>query len=727
MTDLGWDGRRLDDAFKARSATATTPTALADEVIRHLDQARPDRTGSRRGWLAAAAGVVVVVGLGAVLAGRPGPPAPPAAGSASPGPPSALNVSPSPGHSAQLTLLDSPIAVGEAVLVRDRGVDDRELVVTGVLAGYSGMSCPLDLRPPNPTRLGCPAAFTWLLDSPEELMTRSSDGVTGHPPTGPSIQPSFDLVELPQGARDDSRFTLVGHFDDRRAALCEPDERERCQATFVVDRVAAVDGVEQPVSTTLRTDRSDTFTPSTVRDLVEDVDRLVLGVAPRAVIASRQVVEIDRVIPLEPVLADDEFVPYIGNPATLVWLVTAIDPGRDHPIARTFALFDGSNWFAEVTSEGARMLERRASPVPSDGPLPPAPTDDPAAFDNAPTSVLGIKVRSIDTVMRDRKASMDDLGRDELAVRGWYVASNPAATCEPSAPIHPPTPPCDSGRHWLLDLPEQLATATGQVRTNPEHWPPVLNPLVPIDVPFDVAATWDGPNPIPRPVVVLGHFLDHRVDTYAGSVYFVVDALVWTRDRSVGTLDTLTRLTSSAAEDPASVLARVGDASSRDAVATWTTVVDAAAFSSMEPELAVDAPEFTSGPPVWIVRRLIRDAMDGRDRLAIEWAYTTDGGARVWRTETPDSPTDLATSIDVGPFGDHTRSVKVYDYGQWIVSVRRASAADNLNWQPTNPKRDGIVEVARGADGSRGRNSLERRRLRSGLAGSGEGRVESRR
>ncbi len=332
MTDPGWDDDRLAAAFQSRSAHAAPPGDLAQEAIRRLDRVRPStRTGSRRGWLAAAAGIVMVVGVGAVLAGRPGPPSPPAAGSASPGATRSTAASTAPLGAA----LGDPIDVAAAVAIRDAGVDDRELVVTGVLAGYGGMSCPVDLRPHNPARLGCPAAFRWLLDKPEELLVVSGDGVAGHPPTGPSIQPSFDLVEIPQGARDDSRFTLVGHFDDRRAALCEPDERERCQATFVVDRIAAVDGTPLPVTTRQSTDRWDEFTQATVtlhpRDLVEDVDRLVLGVVPQATIASRQVVTIDRVIGIEPVLADDEFVPYIGNPATLVWLVTAIDPRDGAP------------------------------------------------------------------------------------------------------------------------------------------------------------------------------------------------------------------------------------------------------------------------------------------------------------------------------------------------------------------------------------------------------------
>jgi hypothetical protein len=42
--------------------------------------------------------------------------------------------------------------------------------------------------------------------------------------------------------------------------------------------------------------------------------------------------------------------------------------------------------------------------------------------------------------------------------------------------------------------------------------------------------------------------------------------------------------------------------------------------------------------------------------------------------------------------------VQVYDYDDLIDSVRPATAADHLAWQRINPGRDGIVQIARGAN-----------------------------
>lgn len=704
-----WDDARLDAAFAARArARPPVPPDLIPELRDRLAVAPRPVSGLRRLapilGLAAALAIVAVVGVGQL-----GHLMTPAA-SSSPTPVETRTTIATPPPSDAMAALGAAISVVQAAAVRDAGVDDREIVVTGFLGG-AGLRplCPMVLRPLNPTRLDCPYSFAWLMQDPETLTTTSSDGSgSNHAPVGPAIHPSFALVGQPSdprarpGTTPPPQMTVVGHFDDRRAALCAPADRAACGDTFVVDRVLTVDGAQRGVVTELRNQRFDDATQKEVteqpKDLQEDVDRLVLDTVPGGLILSRQLLTIDQVIGVEPVLAQDSFVPYIGSPATLMWIVTVIDTRADPTLARTFALMDGSNWFGEVTAKGMVMIERTASGPPASGSIPPLPSADPTAFDSAPTTVLGIEVRDIATVMRDRRADFGDLGRDEMAIRAWYVSRNPAVTCDELTPaIHPPTPPCDEARRWLIDRPEQLGSEAGQLRTSPEHWPAVLNPLLPVDVPFDVPATWSGGAPVPQPVVVVGHFEDNRVDTYAGNVYFVVDALAWTRDRPVGTLDTLTRLTSAATDDPASVLARVGNVSPNAAVATWTTVVDAAEFASLEPRTAAEAPEFTSGRPVWIVRRLIRNETDGRQRLAVEWAYTADGGTRVWRTETPDSPPDLATTIDVGPFGEHTREIRVYDYGQLIVSVRRATAADHLTWRPTNPKRDGIVEVARGA------------------------------
>lgn len=707
MTDrpMDWDDDRLTAAFAARAEAASVapPELVSGTIERVARNRRPARPMGRFvPTLGAAAAAVVAVVLGAgQLANPRASAAPSSAGPTT----SALSAPPSSSASTADAIVGAPITPGQAIAIRDAAGDNREIAVTGFL-GRSTMirSCPIDLRPRNPTRLGCRGALTWLMDSPEVLETANGSTVSFRGPSGPAIQPSFDLVGFPKA--DDRgttpRVTLIGHFDDRRAALCEPDVRQQCSDTFVVDRVAAVDGQPLEVSTYALTDHWDESTQAniteTAKDLEEDIDRLALSVAPQAAIVSRQLITIDRVIGLEPILAKDDFVPYVANPATLVWLVTTVDPSGRVPVARTFALFDGSNWFAEVTDSGAIMHERRVASASPSTLAPPVPSADPTAFDVAPTSVLGIPVRDIETLMRDRKADMGNLGRDEFAVRAWYVAPNPATPCQPSLTSpRAPTPPCDEGRHWLVDRPEQLATETGQLRTNPAQWPPVLNPLLPADVPFEVRPTWIGGAAVPQPVIVLGHFADNRVDTYAGNLYFVIDALAWTHEGPLPTLDTVTRLTAAATEDPASVRARIDEVSPNDAVATWMSVVDAADFAVLEPRTAADAPEFTSGAPVWLVRRLIHHEMDGRQRLAIEWAFTADHADRVWMTEMPDAAANLATTLDLGPAGAHTREIRVYDYGQWIALVRYPTSADDLAWQPTNPKRDGFLDVARGA------------------------------
>ena len=80
---------------------------------------------------------------------------------------------------------------------------------------------------------------------------------------------------------------------------------------------------------------------------------------------SRQFLTIGGLLAQEPVLADDGFLPHT-DPSQPAWLVTTLDIEDDVPVARTFALVDGTNWFAEITATGAVALERRA-PIPSGG------------------------------------------------------------------------------------------------------------------------------------------------------------------------------------------------------------------------------------------------------------------------------------------------------------------------------------------------------------------------
>lgn len=697
-----WDDERLGAAFAARAAGAPpVPSDLASSV---MDRVGAGASGNRRfaPWLTAAAGIAIVIAAAAVFGVQPSRHFP-ASVPTLPGKTESGGVGPTASVGASLV---EPISVAAAITVRDGGRDTgRELVVDGYLSPAPTLACPFIPADQNPTRIVCPQSFQWLMDEPEILMAVGPNETLGGPPKGAAIHPSFALVEPPTvpipatGAVEPLPVVLIGHFHDRRAALCEPADLAACGDAFIVDRVAAVNGEPRGVLTRLRNERFDDATQRQVTeqpiDLQEDVDRLVLADVRGGSILSRQLVTIDQVIGIEPVLKDDGVVPHIGNPATLMWIVTVLAPG-DVPRARTFALMDGSNWFGEVTANGMVMIERSGLRAPPGGSGMPIPSADPSAFDVAPTSVLGIPVRDIATVERDRRAVLDDLGRDELAIRGWYVSPDPTKPCQPMLPaIHPPTPPCDGGRHWLLDRPDQLLTEAGQARTNPEHWPPVLNPILPVDVPFEVAPTWAGGVVNPLPVIVLGHFLDNRVETYAGNVYFVIDALAWTRDRPNASIDALTRLTNAATEDPGAVVARIAEVSPNDALATWTTVVDAADFAALEPRTAADAPEFTSGAPVWIVRRLIHSEMDGRPRLAIEWSYTADRGNRIWMTETPDSSPDLATTMDLHDLDARTRLVRVVDYDAQVVSVR-STAGLKLSWHRIEPREAGL-DVARGA------------------------------
>ena len=152
---VDWDDARLDAAFQARAARVAGPAAdLAEDAIRRLDRGRPTRITSRRGWLAAAAGIVVLVGLAGVVAFRPAPPPPPAAASATPG---ATGPATAAASAALEAVLGEPISVSAAIAVRDgTEANGRELVVEGFLSPMPVIPCPFTPATENPTLLHCP-------------------------------------------------------------------------------------------------------------------------------------------------------------------------------------------------------------------------------------------------------------------------------------------------------------------------------------------------------------------------------------------------------------------------------------------------------------------------------------------------------------------------------------------------------------------------------------------
>ena len=686
-----WDDDRLDAAFAARAAaTPSTPVDI-DEVLRRR-VATQARVPARWPWLAAAAAfvalLVVVGGSSLLVSPQPSPTLPAAAASGPPptasGQPPALTPAPRPTIDV-LAALGDPLSVSEAIEVRTSEIRMQEIVVQGYLSPVPDfVRCRAESGIVNPTMLECPLDMQWLMEDAEQLVTSGASAPGVRPPAGPAFNASFALVEapivpmFPEDGVTPVPLVLIGHFNDRRATAC--DQRQRCLEIFIVDRVVEVDGVPMPIQTDDRAARA----PA---DPESDVDGLVATLAPKAPILSRQLVTAAQARALEPVLERDQIVPYIDQ-TKLAWLVTTVDL-TDIPYARTFMLLDGSSWFAEITRSGAIMHER-AAPQPTRGTIL-GPSAEPDAFASAPFSVAGIRVEGVSDITEELRSEESRIVREVHAIRGWYIAPRPGVTCDPALRLlHAPTPPCDEARHWLLLDPQLYGVEPGQLRRDPVAVPNILNPLLPVDVPFDVGETWRGDVPVPQPVVVLGHFNDTRVMGYRSDEYLVIDALAWSRtDRP---LDRVTRLTAAATEDPSAVAARIHAVSEQEPLATWLTAMDAPDFAVVESDNASRyLDEFTSGPPVWSVRRLVFRGGE----FVIDTGHTADHGTRVWFAPNLSSDSDLMTSIDLHDLDTNTDLVQVFDYDQVVVAVGPADGRSGLSWVEAGPV-EGLYEVAPG-------------------------------
>lgn len=463
-----WDDERLDAAFAARAERApATPPDLPVAVRDRLEAApQSSASGIRRlaPSLGLAAAVVVAVALGAGQLARSDP-----AASSSAGPPDAA------------TLLGSPVNVRRAIEIRDANADDREIAVTGFLARFTTpMGCPADLRPLNPARLGCPASFVWLLDAPEVLQTTSGNTTTGHPPTGRFIQPSFDVSGFPEldgGAVGPTPMTLIGHFDDRRAFLCEVAERAACRDTFVVDRVAAVGGVVEPVWTT-----SEAPPP---RSSTETVDRAVASAAPAAAILSRHVIGDGRLVDIEPALVGDLF--WTGQRA--VWLVTVVERANDRVGTRTFLIADGTTTVFEMTSGGPVRLTKLEA---ASSAAPPATGADILVKD-----LLAHPI-TVGEALDHRDLALDDT---ELAVEGFGWTFNGVLDCAVGEAGPRFLTSCVNGVTWLAP--------TDETHNDQGFLRPVgagLNLAIQPETIGGIATN-------PTAVIVLGHFDDHRATT----------------------------------------------------------------------------------------------------------------------------------------------------------------------------------------------------------------------
>ncbi len=260
------------------------------------------------------------------------------------------------------------VSVAEAVEIRDRGVDRREIQVAGFLSRPPVLACPFIPADLNPSRLDCPATFQWLMANPESLEHQTADGSSLSPPTGPAIQPSFALVDPPMpaewqvpvdGPAKPAPVELIGHFDDRRAALCKVELNPdfRCEDTFVIDEVISVDGhpLASHTSEDLTAGNGNRIQPTSTK---AGVEVLIATADPAFVVLSARVVATTRLAAIEP------GVPLGAFSAPVIWSVVGIHPSPDPAameVASTVLVEDGIPVAARVTDDNQASLSLPSS------------------------------------------------------------------------------------------------------------------------------------------------------------------------------------------------------------------------------------------------------------------------------------------------------------------------------------------------------------------------------
>lgn len=353
MTDPEWDDERLATAFHARF-DSPAPDGLERDVHVQIVGTAPARFGSLlldgRAWgLFAAALVAVLVGTLVVGVGGLG------RGVGSPEPSDAgvhASAGPDPTPTEQAlpgVVFGLPVVhLTDAFAVRNAGVDDRELAVQGWFSGGLNPSCPPPIPDPvSPLQVSCPDGFVWLMEQPESLIHHSGNRTDATRPSGPALNPDLDGIDESWEPTDfldangDSRpvdVVFVGHFDDRRAALCPVAEVAACGDRFVVDAVARVHGVEPPRSEMQQATGS---TKSTVADIAA----IVANEAPQSQILSMTAVDAATDLPtFEPSLK-------VSGDGLLVqgtvWIVRVLETDR----ISTYLVDDGTDRIFEMNPD----------------------------------------------------------------------------------------------------------------------------------------------------------------------------------------------------------------------------------------------------------------------------------------------------------------------------------------------------------------------------------------
>ena len=416
-----WSNERLEAAFTARSRQHGTPAGLTVDTlvaVRHAG-APPARS---RPWgtlvpLAAALGLLAVVLGGPLLAGSPPTTTDP-------------SVSPSPAASdVGETVFGLPVIdVRAAAAIRDAGVDERAIAVRGWLA-FDGTECPaVDEGLVSPLQLGCEGQRRALLAEPDPALV----GPGADPDPSVLLRPLLDWApDVPPG--EVAELVVVGHFDDRRAALCPPDEVQTCRDRFVVDRLVSVDGREVAELPMAEPDLP-------VQRSIEDIERALAGVVPDAMVLSAIPHGREALLRVEPGLDRPMLGGAEGVAMTFlpVWRVQALEAGR----MATYLVAD--QWL-DVSRIGAdnRAELLAGGPRPSDDawvwPRPDAHSTirlhaDPLAIDVALVDATGLllEVQAADAGDAAARGPWVETaaGDEQAIVVGWTTSA-----CEASQAV----------------------------------------------------------------------------------------------------------------------------------------------------------------------------------------------------------------------------------------------------------------------------------------------------
>ncbi|MBA2315359.1 MAG: hypothetical protein H0V87_08220 [Chloroflexi bacterium] len=607
MREPRWDDDRLSEAFRARFLVSA-PDDVAPAILKALDapRRRPLVLAPRR-WIGAAAVVAALV-LGSLQLLAGGERAP--------------DTTPAPSHTALAT--DGPdvafglpvLSVEEAVRRRDTALDDTVLAVSGYVGPVGGppVSCQPSAGLTSPVQPRCPDQFEWLMQDPEQLVTRSGDSWTGRQPSGPALNPivrSPTAWALGREAGLDplppARVLVLGHFDDHRAMACPAAERGTCRRQFVVDRLVSSEGAAVTPEPVLDIeDRQVVTDEAVIRVLAESAGRGGRALAVGAIVGT-------RIGEVEPAAQTESL-----SRAHVVWIVKRLETWSGRPTTATILIPDGTGEAFLAGADGITALRPAISPEPIASP----------AF---PAEILGLPVISVAEAIGRRETILDDT---EIAVRGYFTAPNVGVELPcPATPadISAVQSRCPDPVTWMTDELERLWTRTDAGWESRPPSGPALNPLVRFDVPFEVPNLWNDTGPNPMPAVVLGHFGDRRAAACPEPSVegcrraFVVDALVWAAGRSTP-LAPVVR-TAEATESDDAVERRFRKVTGLVVEPIWLTVVKGSNVREIEPWAAEQAPELTRAGAVWLVRVLVR--LDG-DRPVVRTGYTIDGGGTLW-------------------------------------------------------------------------------------------------